>query len=213
MKNADFVKIDFVGRVHDTDQVFDFTTPDIAKKEGLHNEKHEYVPALVIVGAKMVIPGVEKQLLKMKVGEEKEFTVDPVDAFGPRNPRMAKVFSYSAFIRQKVNPTPGAFVDIGGMRGKVVSVSGGRVRVDFNHPLAGKKLKYWVKVVETITGAQNKIDALFKYYSVPFTPKIEGDKLLVSGDKPVPHEVRTFVEEAVAKWIKEIKTVSFPEKK
>ena len=209
MKHGDFIKIDFIGKVIATGKVFDFTQADVAKKEGIHNPEHKYEPVLVIIGAKMVIPGVEEQLMNMKVGDEKTFTVSPEKAFGPRNPRMTKVFSHTAFIQQKVNPTPGVFVQIEGMRGKVQSSSGGRVRVDFNHPLAGKELSYQVTITKEITSAKEKVDALFSYYSIPFTATVKEDNLEVTGDKEVPHEVQHFVQESVTKWIKDIKKITF----
>jgi FKBP-type peptidyl-prolyl cis-trans isomerase 2 len=47
-----------------------------------------------------------------------------------------------------MTPYPGMIVSVNRLRGKVLSVSGGRVRVDFNHPLAGKTLRFDVEVVE-----------------------------------------------------------------
>lgn len=213
MKHGDFIKIDFIGRVAETKVIFDFTQEEVAKREGLHNPKHQYAPALVIIGAKMVIPGVEKHLLKMKPGEEKEFSVPSQEAFGKRNLKLMKVFSLSNFLRQNINPTPGSFVDIDGMRGKVQSVSGGRVRVDFNHPLAGKELKYWVKMTDVIKKPEDKVAALFSWYSLPYSPHVKDNTLTIEGEKPVPHEARQFIEESVGKWIKEIKKIQFPEKK
>ena len=75
MKEGDFVHIDYVGRLSATGEIFDLTDAELAKKEGIYSEKTRYGPALVIMGAHMVIPGIEKQLLQMKVGEGREFVV------------------------------------------------------------------------------------------------------------------------------------------
>ena len=43
MKKGDFIKIDYVGRVSLTGEIFDLTIEDIAKKEGIFDEKRKYV--------------------------------------------------------------------------------------------------------------------------------------------------------------------------
>ena len=60
----------------------------------------------------------------------------------------------------------GLVIEMNGRQGRVQSVSGGRVRVDFNSPLAGKEIEYEVEVKEKITGDQKKAESLFeKYFS------------------------------------------------
>ena len=51
-------------------------------------------------------------------------------------------------------------VQLDNMLARVQSVSGGRVRVDFNHELAGKELTFDIKVVDVITKDEDKIRAL-----------------------------------------------------
>jgi len=211
MKHGDFIKIDFIGRIVGTNQIFDFTQEEVAKREKLHNPKNQYAPALVVIGANMVIPGVEKQLMEMKPGDEKEFTVSPDKAFGPRNPKLVKLFPVSAFLKKNINPNPGAFVEIEGLRGKIQSSSGGRVRVDFNHPLAGKELKYWLRVVKAITDTGEKVKELFIYYGLDETPKVEGAVLTVISEKKIVPELKKFIEESTGKWLKEIKEIKFSE--
>jgi FKBP-type peptidyl-prolyl cis-trans isomerase SlyD len=46
--------------------------------------------------------------------------------------------------------------------GRIQSVSGGRVRIDFNHELAGKTLEYELKIEEKIADEKDKIKALFE---------------------------------------------------
>ncbi|MDP6670725.1 MAG: hypothetical protein QGI60_02825, partial [archaeon] len=71
------------------------------------------------------------------------------------------------FKKQKMQPVPGLIVEIDNRQGRVQSVSGGRVRVDFNHPLAGKDLEYEIKIEKEITGAKDQVNALFeKYFGV-----------------------------------------------
>lgn len=212
MKNGDFIRIDFVGKIASTGEIFDFTEAKIAKDKNMFNPERRYDPAFVILGDKMVIPGMEKELLKMKPGEEKEFSVKPEEAFGQRNPKLVKIFPVFNFIKQNITPTPGTFLEIDGMHGKVQSFSGGRVRIDFNHPLAGKELRYRVKINEAIHEPIEKIKALFSYYNIKYTPKLENDVLTLESEKQLPHEIRKFTEEITLKWVKEVKKINFAEK-
>ncbi len=209
MKHGDFIKIDFVGRIAGTGEIFDFTDEEAAKKEGI-KAKGSRGPALVILGDKMVIPGVEKRLLEMKPGENRGFTVPKDEAFGPRNPKLVRILPLSAFLKKNVNPSPGAFVEVDGMEGRVQGVSGGRVRVDFNHPLAGKDLEYDVKIKKLIEDPQEKLNELFMHYGLKQTPKLEGSVLKVESVEEVPHQVKDFIKEVTKKWVKEAERVEFP---
>lgn len=213
MQEGDFVKIDFTGKVSATGEVFDLTSEDEAKKEGIYNKKHKYGPALVVIGANMTIKGVEDQLKKMKVGDEKTFKVQPEKAFGKRNFKLIKILSKSKFLKKNINPAPGMFVDIDGKQAKVQSVSGGRVRVDFNHPLAGRELSYRVKIVKKITDTEKKVKSLLKYYKIKPDITLKKGKLTVRFDKPAPDFVKKTLEKTITKRIPKIKEVKFREPK
>ncbi len=212
MQDCDFVQIEFVGRVKDTGEVFDLTDAELAKKEGVYQKENKYGPALVIIGARSVIPGVEEEIKKMKVGEEKEFEVSSDKGFGSREPKLVQIISLTKFIQQKVNPIPGAFVNIDGRNGKIQSVSGGRVRVDFNHPLANKNLLYKIKLVKEVKDAKEKMESLLKYFNIEGEVKVEGEKCEISL-KQKNKLIEKLVEETAKKWIKEIKELAFTEKK
>ncbi len=209
MKRGDFVEIDFVGRIASTGEIFDLTDEEVAKSSGIYEPKRKYKPVLVIIGAGMVIPGVEKELMKMKPGEEREFTVKPEDAFGLRRIDLIKVISLSNFLKNNIKPVPGDVVEIDGRRARVQSVSGGRVRVDFNHPLAGKELKYKLRIVREIKTPEEKVKALMDYYKIKCETKLEGDKVIIKPEKPLHKIMSDVVKNTIKKWIKEIKSVEF----
>ncbi len=212
MQDGDFVQIEFVGRVKNTGEIFDLTDEALAKKEGVYQKESKYGPSLVIIGAKSVIPGVEEKIKGMKVGEEKEFEVSPADGFGSREPKLVQILSFTKFIQQKVNPIPGAFVNIDGRNCKIQSVSGGRVRVDFNHPLANKTLLYKLKIINEIKDATERVQGLLKYFGIEGNVKIETDKCEIAL-KQKNKFIEKLLEDMVKKWIKEIKTISFTDKK
>ena len=67
-----------------------------------------------------------------------------------------------------MNPFPGMRIQSEGANGKVLTVNGGRVKVDFNHELAGKDLVYDVEVCEIIEDNEDKIKSMIElHYSNP----------------------------------------------
>ncbi len=159
----DVVRVSFTGRIKDTDRVFDTTYAEVAKKAGTFSEHLTYGPAPMILGENRLIPGLEQALSKMKSGEEKTVVIHPKDAFGEREPELVKLVPLKVFKANGINPAPGLVVILeNNLPGRVQSVSGGRVRVDFNHELAGKTLEYELRMDEKLTDEKEKIRALFE---------------------------------------------------
>jgi len=164
MKDGDFVYIDYAGKVKDSGEIFDITNEQSARKEGVWKEAFKYGPVPVVVGADFVLPGLNDALKEMKIGENKKVEIKPDRAFGERNSEYVKLIPEARFKEQDVNVEVGQFVTINRLRGKVLSMDGGRVRVDFNHPLAGKTLAYDLTVVGKIEDAAEKVQALVYYF-------------------------------------------------
>ncbi len=210
MNKGDFLEIEYVGRVKATNEIFDLTSEEVAKKEKVYNPKQKYGPSLVVLGSGMAIPGVERQIEKMEIGEEKEFEIRPEEGFGTRNPKLVKIISITKFFKEKINPVPGAYVNIDGIDAKIQSVSGGRVRIDFNNPLAGKELKYKLKIVRKIETSEEKIRSLLNHYNLKEAEtKIENSGLVVKLEKDLSPVIKTLLEKTITKWIEEIKSVKF----
>ncbi len=214
MKEGDFILIEFTGRVRLTGEVFDLSSREGARKAGIYNEKHKYGPGLVVIGAGMAVPGVEEQLKDMRPGEEREFEVPSGKAFGPRNPKLIKIISIANFYRQDMNPVPGAFVNIDGRDCRIKTVSGGRVMVDFNHPLAGKDLLYRVRIVRKISDPEEKADRLLDHYGLRCEKALDKEKgiLSVKTDKPMPPAFQALFRKNIRKWIPQIREIGFSAK-
>lgn len=216
MQDGDFIKMEYVGRVAATGEIFDLTDEELARKEGIHNPKHKYGPMLVIIGSGMTPKGVEKQLKEMKPGEEREFGVNQEEGFGRREPGLIKIVSLQKFYAQKINPVPGEFVQIDGRHARIQSVSGGRVRVDFNSPLAGKDLHYKVKLTEKVTGTQAMAQALLDNYDMKAKATFKEGSLTIGTKEKVPEQFRNILNMQIRKWIptaKKINYVNLSEKK
>jgi len=148
MQNNDFIRISFEAKIKESGQKFDSA---------------EDIP--IVVGGGYSLKGVEEILLEMKVGEKKTVEVVPEKAFGKRNATLVKLISIAEFRRHGTKPVPGMTVDADNKRGRVLSVSGGRVRVDFNHPLAGKILIYEIEVKKKIETPEDKIKSLVEIFT------------------------------------------------
>lgn len=169
MKEGSIIEINYTGKVTATNEVFESTVEKKAIEAGIFNSKQEYKPMVVVVGEGDVLKGLDKALLEMKAGQARKVLVKPEEGWGQRNPNNISVVPLQQFRKRKINPIPGLVVELNGRQGKVQSISGGRVRVDFNHPLAGKELEYELKVEGEITQPKEQIEALYKkyFYMVP----------------------------------------------
>ncbi|MCK4634385.1 MAG: peptidylprolyl isomerase [Candidatus Aenigmarchaeota archaeon] len=164
MKKGDFIKINYTGKIKETDKVFDTTEEEVAKKEGLFKPDVKYGPTLIIVGHGKIVSGLDEEISKMKVGEKKIIEISPEMGFGKRDPNMLKLLSISEFKKQNIDPYPGMILNMDNLSCRIISVNSGRVRVDFNHPLAGKTLIYDLEIKESIEKDVEKIKAVCEYY-------------------------------------------------
>jgi FKBP-type peptidyl-prolyl cis-trans isomerase 2 len=204
MKAGDFVEVDYVGRVKETGNVFDLTREDVAKKENVYNPEMSYNPVVLIVGADFIIKGLDEALRGMKVGEKKNVEIPSDKAFGPRKEEMVKLIPESRFKEQNLDPVPGAVVNIGMMRGLIVTASGGRVKVDFNHPLAGKTLEYEIEIKSQITEQKDKLKSIVTYFTGvdEVDVKLKGKVADVEIKKQVDitRPVKSMVANVATKW-------------
>ena len=109
-------------------------------------------PALFRLGDSSLSAALEQALLGTKVGEKRNFTLAPEDAFGSISPDLIQYFSRRDFI-DAGEPEVGAIMLFSGMGGSempgvIREVSGDSITVDFNHPLAGHRVQFDVEVLE-----------------------------------------------------------------
>ena len=214
MKEGDFVRIDYVGRIKGSGEIFDLTKEDVARKNGIYNPNMNYKPVPIIIGARMVIKGLEDALKKMKVGERKKIVVEPEDGFGKRNEKLIKLLPLSEFQRKDIIPQPGMWITVNNLRGKILSVSGGRVKVDFNHPLAGKRLEYDVEIKEKITDTKEKIKSIFEFFlgkEPNLEVTIKEKEAIIKIKEDIPRQAKLFISQIIKRWVKPIENIKFVE--
>lgn len=162
LENKQFVLVNYTISIIDEtgERVIDTTLEDVAKEHNLPTQ-NVFEPELVIIGEGILFKPIEDALRELKEGEMREVILEPSQAFGEKDPKNIRVIPAREFTRQGVIPRVGEEVEVGGQRGRIVRVGGGRVTVDFNHPFAGKKVKAVLKVEKNITTDDEKVRELF----------------------------------------------------
>jgi len=102
-------------------------------------------------GQEQIIPGLEKELKGMKVGDEKTVTIVAKDAYGLVNLQAFQEVLKSA-MPQGIELKEGIQLQMQTAQGQTLPVKISEVKedavvIDLNHPLAGKDLTFKVKIV------------------------------------------------------------------
>jgi len=138
VKDGDTIKIDYTGKLDDG-SVFD------------SSEKHGE-PLEFTVGEGQVISGFEEAVRGMEEGEEKEFRIEPSEAYGEYNESLSQQVPKDA-IQANMDIQEGMMIlvrtpDGREMPAKVTKMGDEEITLDMNHPLAGKALNFNIKIVE-----------------------------------------------------------------
>lgn len=112
-------------------------------------------PATVQLGLGQMAEPLERCLLGLAEGEHRRFDLAPEAAFGPRNPQLVQTLSRSVLDQHSGNGeryAPGDLVDFpapGGGRfaGVLKSLDERQATFDFNHPLAGRAVRFEVQLL------------------------------------------------------------------
>lgn len=136
-KAGDTLRIHYTGRLEDG-TVFD-------NSEGRD-------PLEFKSGAGEIIPGLEQGIIGMAVGETREVTIAPEDAYGPHDSDKVQSVPLEA-IPDDIPTEPGTPLKLQTQDGQAIPVvvtdkTDSHVELDANHPLAGKTLTFDVTLVE-----------------------------------------------------------------
>jgi FKBP-type peptidyl-prolyl cis-trans isomerase 2 len=164
IKEGDFIRISFTLKVKDTDQLLEVTNEEEAKKANIFDEKNNYGPRLMIVGnEEMFLKRVNETVIGKEVGDTLTVEVPPEETFGYKDASKIKVLGRRELVAKDIMPAVGKQITWGKQTGIIKNVVGGRVRVDFNHPLVGQTIVYEIEIKEQITSTKKKIEALIDY--------------------------------------------------
>jgi len=162
VNRGDFIVVELTGLAEETGEVFDTTSEETAKEQGTYDEKRTYGPRLVVAGEGWVLKGLDTRLRGLKVGEEQKIEIPAAEAFGERDAENVQTIPFRVLRSKGVNPALGAELEIDGRSAVVRSIGAGRVQVDYNPRLAGRKIVYTVKATELIEDEKAKFRALIK---------------------------------------------------
>ena len=162
IQKNDFIEIEFTGKANE--EVFDTTNKQEAKQINLDIDAKNIKPLIISVGNQMLLKGFDEALEGKELNKKYSIQLKPEQAFGKRNPSLIKIISMKTFREKNINPVPGLTVQMDNYIAKILSVSGGRITVDFNNPLAGKEINYNFKITKKITDTKEKINALQDFF-------------------------------------------------
>ena len=135
VKKGDKVKVEYTGKLDDG-TIFD-------SSEGREPLEFE-------VGSGKIIKGFDQAVIGMEKGDEKEFTIEPKDAYGEHNPDFIRKIP-----RDKLPPEaePGMMIMLRTPDGvqipaEITELTDEEVTIDLNHPLAGQNLNFQIKIVD-----------------------------------------------------------------
>ncbi len=178
ISNHDFIEIEYTGTLSDG-KIFDTTSRSIAEQHGIFNPKMKYQPAIVCVGERQLLQGLDNDLIGKEIGKTNYITLQPEQAYGKRDIKKIRIVPAHTFTENKMRPYPGLQVDVDGEIGIISSIAGGRVIVNFNHPLAGKEVQYEYKILRKIENLDEKI--VHYIHNVMRIPK-ETIKVAINGN-------------------------------
>lgn len=166
MEKGDIIRLEYDLYVKETGELYETTSEELAKEKGVHEEGRKYEPLIMVVEPDKVIKGLESSLMGAKVGEDYEVEIQATEAYGERDPKQVELHSMREILRLPEFKDGENYPDIGmkisykNRTATIARVTAGRVRLDFNHPLAGKTLKYRYKVLEKVEGDADVIRAI-----------------------------------------------------
>jgi FKBP-type peptidyl-prolyl cis-trans isomerase SlpA len=108
-------------------------------------------PATLQLGSGELAPVLERHLIGLPVGQRTVFLLEAEQAFGPHNPQLMQRFPRSEL------PNPGELRELAliefkapngaAYTGLVRELSESEATIDFNHPLAGKSIRFEAEII------------------------------------------------------------------
>ncbi len=194
LQKKDFIEIEFTGRVKDG-EIFDSNIlEDIKKLHEGHSHEIEAKPIIFCLGEGMFLKGIDDFLVGKEIGKYK-VELTPDKAFGVRLSKLVQMVPIKLFQSQKLNVYSGAVFNFDGRMAKVLTVSGGRVIVDFNNPLAGKNVVYDIHVLRKVEDLNEKIKTFINFlFRGEFKFSIQENKIIIEVEKKMSQFVEMFKE-------------------
>jgi FKBP-type peptidyl-prolyl cis-trans isomerase 2 len=148
-------------------ELIDTTRASVAQSEHFETPAgYEFGARPHLLGGDEFPAALESAIRDSAVGKEVEREFAPAEAFGEKDPKLIELFSMHEIERlpemrkDDAELHLGTILTIHGRRGRVVTYTAARVRVDFNPPFSGRKIRAKWTVIEPISEPVAKARAL-----------------------------------------------------
>jgi len=197
IKKGDFIQIEYTGSVDG--QIFDTTNQMIAQKAGMSNPHMHFGPIIICVGKGHVLTGLDKHIEGKEIGKSFTITLSPEEGFGKKNAKLIQLVGIHKFTKAGVMPQVGLQVNVDNMMGIIRTVTGGRVIVDFNHPLSGKELTYAINIKSKVDDLKSQVKAILELelHEHDATVTAEGKKVVATVSRKYPPELNAKITQAI----------------
>lgn len=193
LQKNDFIEIEFTAKLKDTGEVFDSTLKEELKKLSPHALAKPFIFSL---GNDMFLKGVDNFLIGKPFNNsiiEYKIDLSPENAFGLRESKLVQMIPIKIFKQHDINPIPGVSLNFDGKIAKILTVSGGRVMVDFNTPLAGKAVIYEIKILRKVDDLNDKVKAINEFlFKKDLKFEIKEKKLMLEVEKGLKSLIELF---------------------
>lgn len=206
IQKGDFIEMDFTAKVNNTGIVFDTTLESEAKKHNIYNKDVKFKPLVICVGEGQLLKGLDDFLIAKKLGK---YTFSLENPFGKKDAKLLRLVSIKEFHKNKIQPVPGLEVELDNHRGIVRTVNGGRVIVDFNHPLASQDITYEIDIKRIVEEESEKVKGVLDFLKIPYkNVEVDGEKAIISYGVDVPKELNEPITNEIKRLTK-IKEIEF----
>jgi peptidylprolyl isomerase len=162
LEKGSLVLVDYTAKVKDTNDIFDTTREEEAKKTNFYDPTHKYEPRIVSIGESWVLKGLDEALSNANVGDKLNIEVPPEKGFGKRDDSKIRMIPQRKLGDKADEVGVGDEIEIDNRRAIVRYIGSGRIQVDFNHRFAGKTLLYDANVLKKLDSDSEKVSALVK---------------------------------------------------
>jgi len=159
-KNGDFIELDYTGRKKDDNSIFDTTIKKVADDAGIHTH-NKFESVIIVLGKHQILPAIDSFLEGKEPGTY-NLDLEAQFGFGKKDAKLLRLVPLRLFKKENIQPFVGLEVNIDNQPGIVRTVSGARIIVDFNHPLAGQDIIYELTPKRQVTDDKEKVTAVLK---------------------------------------------------
>jgi peptidylprolyl isomerase len=162
LERGSLILVDYTAKVKDSNEVFETTREEEAKKSDLFDPTRKYEPRLISIGEGWVLKGLDEALEAANIGDKIDVEITPDKGFGERDPNKVRMVAQRKLGEKADEVRVGDVIEIDNRTGIVRYVGSGRVQIDFNHRFAGRTLTYDVDIVKKLESDDDKIISLIK---------------------------------------------------